>query len=346
MRKLAIILAVLILIILPVEAMEFTAPAAPDSATENMPKESTSFGADLWYIVKSAINRLQPNLTEALGVCISLIAVIMLVSILQSFTGIAKRTVDLVCTLSVSILLIQPSNSLIHLGVETVEKLSEYGKMLAPVMTAALAAEGGVTTSTALYTGTIAFNAILTTLISKLIIPLIYIYVILCIASRSLGESLLEKIRDFIKWLMTWCLKISIYLFTGYLSITGVVSGTADASAIKAAKLAFNGFVPVVGNIISDASETVLVSAGIMKTSVGIYGLLAIIATWISPFLQIGIRYLLLKITASVCSVFGSKETVGLITDFSGTMGFILAMTGTECLLLLISTVCFMKGVS
>ncbi len=346
MRKLVIIFVILFVIILPVKAMEFTAPSAPDSADANMPKESTSFGEDLWYIIKTAISRLQPDLSEALGVCVCLLAVIILVSMLQSFTGMAKRTVDLVCTFSVSLLLIQPSNSLIQLGVQTVEQLSEYGKLLVPVMTAALAAEGGVTTSAALYTATIAFNAILTALISKLIIPLIYIYIVLCISGRAFSENILEKFRDFVKWLMTWCLKISIYLFTGYLSITGVVSGTADASAIKAAKLAFNGFVPVVGNIISDASETVLVSAGVMKSSVGIYGLLAILATWISPFMQIGIHYLLLKATSSVCSIFGSKESVGLIGDFSGVMGFILAITGTVCLLLLISTVCFMKGVT
>lgn len=346
MRKLVIIFMAIFCIAFPVEGMEFTAPSAPDSAEAYMPEETTSFGEDLWYIIKTALSKFQPDLTEALGVCISLIAVIMLVSILQSFTGIAKRTVDLVCTLSVSLLLIRPSNSLLQLGIQTVDEISEYGKLLIPVMTAALAAEGGITTSAAMYTATIAFNAIITALISKLIVPLIYIFIVLCIASSAVGEDVLKKLRDLVKWLMTWCLKIAIYLFTGYLSITGVVSGTADASAVKAAKLAINGFVPVVGNIISDASETILVSAGVMKSSVGIYGLLVILATWISPFLQIGAQYLLLKITSSVCGIFGSKESVELIGDFSGVMGFILAMTGTVCLLLLISTVCFMKGVS
>jgi stage III sporulation protein AE len=311
-----------------------------------MPRESGTFGEDLWYIIKSALGKLQPDLTEAMHSCISLTAVIMLVSLLQTFTGTAKRVTDLACTLSVSIILIQPANSLIQLGMQTVGEISEYGKLLIPVMTAAMAAEGGVTTSAALYTATIAFNTMLTAAITKLIIPMIYIYIVLCIATSAISENLLKQTRDFIKWLMTWALKISIYLFTGYLGITGVISGTADASAIKAAKLAINGFVPVVGNIISDASETILVSAGVMKSSVGIYGMLVILATWISPFLRIGAHYILLKITSCVCGVFGTKESVGLIEDFSGIMGFILAITGTVCLLLLISTVCFMKGVA
>ena len=39
------------------------------------------------------------------------------------------------------------------------------------------------------------------------------------------------------------------------------------------------------------------------------------------------------------------RELTELIGDFSTAMGLLLAMTGSECLLLLISTVCFLKGV-
>lgn len=345
MRKLIILIVILVLIALPVSAMEFTAPSAPDTVEDYIPEESASFTEDLWFVIKSAISRLQPSVAEAAGICVSVIAVILLMSILKSFASIATHTALLVGTLSISLLLIQPSNSLIQLGIQTVEELSEYGKLLLPVMTTAMAAEGAPTTSAALYAGTVAFNTLLTVGISKLIVPMIYIYLILCIAGSAIGEEILKKLRDFVKWLMTWSLKLAIYLFTGYIGITGVISGTVDAAAVKAAKLALSGFVPVVGSIISDASEAILVSTGVMKSSAGVYGLIVILALWISPFLQIGIQYIMLKITASVCSVFSEKEISGLIHDFTGVMGFLLGMTGTVCLLHLISTVCFMKGV-
>ena len=344
--KFLLMLLVVLLSAQPVSAAEITAPSVPDSASGVMPERAESFSEGLWDIIQAAVGLLRPDLKEAAGVCLRVIATGMLVSLLNSLPGQTKQAVDLSGTVAIGAALLRSTNALIQLGTNTVTELSEYGKLLIPVMTAAMAAGGGVTTSAALYTATIAFNSILTAGITKIIIPMIYIYTILCIAANAIGENILKQSRDFIKWLMTWALKISIYLFTGYLSITGVISGTADASAIKAAKPAINGFVPVVGNIISDASETILVSASVMKSSVGIYGLLVILATWISPFLKIGTQYILLKITSCLCSVFGTKETVSLIEDFSGIMGFILAITGTVCLLLLISTVCFMKGVA
>ena len=110
--------------------------------------------------------------------------------------------------------------------------------------------------------------------------------------------------------------------------------------------LTISGVVPVVGSILSDASEAVLVGAGTVKNAAGIYGLLAVLAVWLGPFVKIGTHYLMLKLTAGLCGIFGNKRMSELVNDFSTAMGFVVAMTGAVCLMLMISTVCFMKGVS
>ena len=345
MRKILLLIILIFTFIMPVSAMEFTAPSAPDEALEYMPENTESFGEGLWFVVKSAVSNLMPAVAEAAGTCLSVMAVVILTSIVQSFSAGTKKIVTLTGVFSIGLLLIQPANSLIHLGTETVSQLSEYGKLLLPVMSAAMAAQGGGGTSAALYTGTVLFSTVLSTLISKLLVPLVYIYLCISLANSAIGEKALDGIKDFIKWLKTWSLKTILYIFTGYMGLTKVVSGSADAAALKATKLVISGSVPVVGSIISDASETILVSAGIMKSAAGVYGLLAIVAICIGPFLHIGIHYLLLKVTAAACCVFGSKEMTGIIKDFSTTMGYVLAMTGAVCLLLLVSIVCFMKGV-
>ena len=124
-----------------------------------------------------------------------------------------------------------------------------------------------------------------------------------------------------------------------------MVSGAVDASALKATKLTISGIVPVIGNILSDASETILISSSIVKNTAGIYGIFAVIAVCIGPFLHIGVQYVLLKITGGICGIFGYKPFSRLIEDFSTGMGFVLAMTGTVCIMLLISLVCFLRGI-
>lgn len=346
MRRILIVIILLPFLAQTAFAMEFEPPEAPESAQEYLPKSSNSFSQDLWFIIKTALSKLRPSLTQAAGTCLSLIAVTLLISLLQNTSSTVSNTAQLVGTIAVGTLILLPTNTFIELGTQTINEMTEYGKLLLPVLTSAMAAQGRVTSSAALYTGTMLFNTVLCTLIQSIAVPMLYIYLCLSVGNSALGDQRLKQLRDFIKWLLTWTLKIVLYTFTGYMGITGVVSGTMDASAVKAAKLAISGVVPVVGNILSDASESILLSAGIMKNTAGIFGILVFIAICVAPFLRIGAQYLLLKITGGICSVFGTKRMSDLITDLSGIMGLILAITGTVCLLHLISIVCFMRGVT
>lgn len=347
MKRMMIAAMVLWLLIPSVWAVEIEAPQAPDSVADAVDTGADSFSEGLWNVVKYCIGEFSPALSEAARICLQVTAAVLLTGILAGFiSGTSAQTVRLASALAVGCTLLKPSASLIQLGVETVQSLSEYGKLLLPVMTTALAAQGGTTASAALYAATAFFDSLLSSAVSGLMVPLIWLYLALSVGNAALDEPLLGKIRDFFKWLMTWILKIALYLFTGFLTVTGVVSGTADAAALKAAKITISGTVPVVGGILSDASEAVLVGAGLLRNSAGIYGLLTIAALFLAPFVRMGAQYLLLKATGAICSSFDKSGATGLILDFSGAMGLILAMTATQTVLLMISTVCFMKGVN
>lgn len=345
MRKCVLFILLLSFVVVSAAAVELTAPTVPESGRELMPEDTTSFADGLRSLIKKAVGSVRPDLREAARVSLSVLAAVMIVSLLQSFSGTVKQTANLAGAVTVASSLLLSTNSLIHLGADTVTEISEYGRLLMPVMTAAMAAQGGVTTSTALYTATAVFDAVLSSIIAKVLVPLVYLFLALGTAGSALGEETLKKLREFLKWLMSWSLKTILTVFTTYMSITGVVSGTTDAAALKAAKVTISSVVPVVGGILSDASESVLVSAGLMKNAAGIYGILAILAVFLEPFLRIGTHYIILKLTAAICGVFATKQMTQLIEDFSAAMGLLLAMTGSACLLLLISTVCFMKGV-
>lgn len=345
MKRVLMMMVILLIIAVPVNAMDFTAPSAPQQAQKWMPEETDNFGDGLLSILRSAVAVIQPSVAEAFGTCVSLVAVSILVGIIIEFAPEVKQAIEMIGAIMIALRLFQPANSLIYLGTATVREISQYGKILMPVITGALAAQGAVNKSGALYAATAFFDALLSTAVSELLVPLVYIFLCISVCINLFMQPLLRDMGKFIKWLLTWGLKTTLYVFTGYISITGVVGGTTDATMLKATKLTISGMVPVVGNILSDASEAVLVSAGVMKNAVGIYGLLAVIAIWIGPFLQIGVQYLMLKMTAGVCEMFGPKKMSNLIHDFSTAMGVVLAMTGTVCIIFLISIICFMKGI-
>lgn len=327
-------------------AEDITAPPAPEEAEIYMPTEPQSFSEGLLHIIKKAVGVIEPEFAEAGKICASIIAIAVLCVITQHFGDQAKSVSELAATVLIAVLILQPTNALIGLGRETIDSLSNYGKLFIPVITTSLAAQGAVTTSAALYGATAAFTAILNSLISNFIVPLLYIYLCLAVVNSVLADESLKRLRGFAKWITVWSLKVIMYGYSAYMTITGVVSGSVDASALKAAKIAISSAVPVIGGQLSDASETILVGAGVMKNTVGIYGLFVMVSLFIGPFLKIGIQYLLMKLTAAVTGIFASKQTVELLNDFTGAMGILLSMIGVQTLLLIVSTVCFMRGVT
>lgn len=345
MRRLLILFLLLIVCTLPVRAIDLTAPQVPEFGQEFMPEDTSNFQTGLKELLQNALLRFRPDLKEAAKVCLGIVAAVMVVSVIRIAPGGADKSADLAGTVAISSMFLSAAGALVNLGAETVMEVSNYGKLLLPALTAALAAQGGITTSSALYAGTALFDSVLSTLVSKALVPMIYLYLAISAANSALRDDLLKRIRDAVKWFMTWSLKTVLYIFTGYISITGVVSGPTDAAALKAAKLTIAGVIPVVGGILSDASEAVLVGAGAVKNSIGLYGLFAVIAIWTEPFLKIGAHYLLLRFTGAICSIFASKQLSDLIQDFATAMGYLLAMTGAVCLMLLISIICFMRGV-
>ena len=272
MRKLLLLALIIILLPLPVCAAEYEPPPPGGLGEKYMPENTDSFSAGLWQIIQEGIRLAEPAVAEAAAVCAKLIALILILAMVKTVWN-GGRILELMGTVCVSCMLLHSSTTLIALATETVQQISDYGKLLLPMVAGALAGEGAVTTAAALYTGTVAFDSVLSAIIAGVLTPMVYIYLVLSVGGHATGEKTLVSLRDFIKWLMTWTLKIILYVFTGYMGITKVVSGSTDAASLKAAKLTISGMVPVVGGIVSDASEAILVSAALVKNSIGVFGL-------------------------------------------------------------------------
>ena len=345
MIKTVIVMFCLLLLPVSVSAEENTLPGIDDIGTDRAQVSPYDFLEEFWGLIENTMIESRPDLRYAAQVSSSVLAAGMVLALLTNLWKGPAVSVDIVTTAVITAILFQGTNSMLVLAKDTVLQMSQYGKLLLPVMTGALAAQGGISSSAGLYIGTTLFDAILGGLLTNLYVPLVYVYLALAVARSAVGMDILKKLRDLVKAFLTWSLKIILTVYTTYMSITGVVSGTTDAAALKATKVTISTMVPVIGGILSDASEAVLVGAGVMKNAAGIYGLLAIIGMVLGPFLKIGIHFLLLKLTAALCGVLGTQTAASLTEDYSSSMGMMLAITGAMCLLLLISIVCFMKGV-
>ena len=271
----------------------------------------------------------------------SVLLVVVLCAAMEGFSqGTGGKTalfLPMAGALSVTLLTAGSLDSLMGLGAETIGELNRFSKALLPTLAAATAASGAVTTATVQQVTTVFFVDLLLNLVDSLLLPMVYLYTGALAAAACLPESRLGAIAEGLKKILTWILTTALLVFTVYLSVARVISGAADGAAVRVTKAAISGVVPVVGGIIAEASETVLVGAGMLKNTIGLVGMLAILAACAYPFLQLGVQYLLYKLTAFLAAAIGAPGLCKLIDGLGGAFGLVLGMTGACALLLLVS---------
>ncbi len=249
-------------------------------------------------------------------------------------------------TVAVSVIAISDVHSFIGLGVETLTALSDFSKALLPVMCSAAASAGAITSASAKYAATALFMDVLITISVNIILPLISLYLAAVIANAALSKDSLANVAKLLKWLCTTALTLLMMAFTAYLGMTGLISGKADEVATRLTKTALGTVLPVVGSIVSDAAETLVAGAGIIRNAIGIFGFLAVAAICLTPFLTLGMHYLVYKGTAAFTEALADKRMAELVSDVGSAFGMLLALVGCGGIMLFFSIISSMKAVS
>lgn len=292
----------------------------------------------------SAFNRL---LRGGVATALMLLAVVLLCSVAEGamLNEDKVRVVTMTGALAITWLSVGEVGSMIGLGQETIGKITAFSDALLPVMTILSTATGGITSGVVRQGVTVLFAGLLISLVDKILIPLIYAYIATCCADAAIGNDGLKKVANLIKSTVISTLTAVLLLFVGYLTVSGTIAGQADLVAVRTTKIALTRVVPVVGGILSDAAETVLVGAGMLRGTVGMAGMLAALAICLIPFLELSVHYITFKITAALAGTVANPQLSNLIETLSSAFGLILGMTGACALLLLISIVSAISAV-
>lgn len=280
---------------------------------------------------------------QALGILLLILVLCKLVECLWEVPAIPVST--LVGALAIGLTCFGDVRTYLGLGKQTMEEMNVFSTALLPVMASAAAASGSANQAGAVYGLTIGASHLLQQLCNVLLLPLLYAYLAIDLGDTVLGQPRFKRLRELLAGALKGTLKLILTGFVGLLSATGALSGAADAAALKTAKAAISGMVPVVGGILANASEALLTGAGLVKATVGTFGMVAIFAIFLLPFLKIGIYYAAVKWTAVLGAIMDSR-LCGLLEAVSSAMGFLLAMIGSCAVLNIISCCCYLRMVT
>lgn len=179
-----------------------------------------------------------------------------------------------------------------------------------------------------------------------MLLPMLYTYAGTVICGAALEQDVLTALSACCARRFGCCSSALPGVFMLYLSLTGILTGSADAAAAKAVKTAVSAALPVVGSIVADAAATVTASAAILRGGIGIIGVMSVAAVCVTPYLQLAVHYALYMLAAGIAESFADKRVGRLIGGFADVYGFLLGMVGVASLILFLSIVSSMKAVT
>ena len=305
-------------------------------------KEGTNLQKGLGVLASQASEQVDAVLHSAFRSAGFMLLVVLFCGVgstlFQSGQSAMTRTADLIGVTVITLVAVSDTASMLGLGREAIDQIDAFSKVLIPTMATATAACGSVTGAVVRQAATLLFSDLLITLINRVLIPLVYLYIAVTAATAALGSKGIAAIAGFMKKGVKGVMTAILLVFTGYLTLSGA-AGAADATALKATRMAISSMVPVVGGILSDATETVLTGASAIRSGIGIFGTLVILGFCVVPFLYLGVQYLVYKLVAMLASVLYQGTISDLIDQIGAAFGLVLGMLGSCALLVLLSLI-------
>ena len=243
--------------------------------------------------------------------------------------GSALPVIAIAGALGMTGVLFEDLRGMLAMCTQTLEQTSVFSTALLPVMAGAITLSGAPATASITQGATMLALSLLIRFITGVLVPAVCAYIAIITVNAALGSDTLGGLAGFVRWITTGSLKLMLTVFIAYLSISGAVGGSVDAVTLKTAKFAVSGSVPVVGGIISDATESMLAGMMTIKNSVGVLGMLGVAAICIVPFLQVGLNYILFKAGSAVLSPICPPALSKLMSGIGDSLGLMLGMLGT-----------------
>lgn len=299
----------------------------------------------LWEAFLSAIRE---QMQENLGFAAQLLALILFFAFAGAVCSDEKiRNIIEICTVcTASTLLVGNLDSIVSQTLQTVYRLSDYSRAALPVAYTAAAASGAVGSSAVRYAAACLALEVMMSLSQKAVVPLVYTTLALGLTDVIYPNPILNAVSELSKWTAKTIMTGAVLAFTTYIGLSSVISTSADAAAVKAARMVLSGALPVVGGMLSDASAAVLSAAAVIRSCTGAFGLVAVCVLCAGPFAFLAVKRFLFKAVSAAAQSVQSARLHRLFSCVGNAIGMLTGLLGCNAVMLFLSFMAAMKAVT
>lgn len=301
------------------------------------------------FVFDGVIKTFKNELYSNISLMIKILIVVIIHSIIKSISdnlgnNSTSKIIYFLQYVIISTFVIDSFSNIIDLTKSTIQDIISFMQLLIPLLVTLMLTTGQFAFANIVQPILIFMMNFIGEFIYVFIIPLVMVCMVLAIVSNFSKELTVEKLSKFIKKATLWILGIILTVFVTTLSLEGTLGNSVDALTSKTAKAVVSDFIPVFGKILGDTAETIIGCSKVLKSTVGIIGVLVVLSIVISPVIKIGILWLSFKITACLCELVADEKIVKLIDEISECYKILLGILVAITIMLVIGITIVLKA--
>lgn len=328
------------------EIMEEFSDIIPNEADVSLDEDELLENVGFDAILRAISNAIKEEKSEFLSFFLTVMgfAVLSVVCDFASLCGTdMQRNVEIGVFVVMSVAIYPTVYSVFGSVKESLESVSGFFGAALPVMTAITAATGSVKTA-----GIQAMNMNITlgivgTVATKILLPLSFAMLALALVS-SFGESGAASVSKGIKSIFTFGLGIVTAVSSAAIALQTVIASASDSAALRAARYAAGGLIPVVGSSVSSALSTLAGGLAYAKSTVGVAAIAVIAAISVLPLMSLLCYRMIFSLAVSFLEYADNVRASRCFLAYKTAFDAVISVYVMSTLVCMIQLIVFIKG--
>lgn len=255
---------------------------------------------------------------------VTVLVFILLSAFLQSLKAESDDSVNMIYSTATALLVatvvLVKLTSTVSLASMAISVASNFVYAFIPVFCSIVVASGGITTGFSTNTTLLILAQGLSFISSNVFMPIVNCYLALGVTSSLRYELNLDKLLSSVKKIITTCISFVSGVFVSVLSVKTAVAGRADMLGLRSIRFAINSVVPVIGSSISEGLLSIQAYSSLIKSSVGIVGVVAVALVFLPSIIEVVLWRISLTLCVIVSDIFGDKSVSAVLNAFLNTL--------------------------
>lgn len=255
---------------------------------------------------------------------VTVLIFILLSAFLQSLKAESDDSVNMIYSTATALLVgtvvLVKLTSTVSLASMAISVSSNFVYAFIPVFCSIVVASGGITTGFSTNTTLLILAQGLSFISSNVFMPIVNCYLALGVTSSLRYELNLDKLLSSVKKIITTCISFVSGVFVSVLSVKTAVAGRADMLGLRSIRFAINSVVPVIGSSISEGLLSIQAYSSLIKSSVGIVGVMAVVLVFLPSIIEVVLWRISLTLCVIVSDIFGDKSVSAVLNAFLNTL--------------------------